>query len=66
MIHENNKPEVSKCYKPEEGSILLSFISKTRSGEYAIIEESSLPYSRITQERESIEIFDDEYYYSIS
>jgi hypothetical protein len=67
MTQKNEKLKGFKYNHPEEeGRIILSFILKTKNGDYAEIEESSLPYSRITQERESIEITDDEYYYSIS
>jgi len=56
--------------KPKEGKdeekALLTFLRKTKEGKYAAIDKSSLPYSRITEESESIELSEEEYYYSIS
>lgn len=50
----------------EKEEVLLTFLKKTREGMYAPIEESSLPYSRIIEERDTIESFEEEFYYSIS
>lgn len=44
---------------------LIAFLEKTKEGEYATIEKSSLPYARIKEETETVEIFGD-YYYGIS
>ena len=56
--------------KSKEGKVeekaLLTFLRKTKEGKYAPIDKSSLPYSRITEETESIESSEEEYYYSIS
>lgn len=56
--------------KSKEGKVeekaLLTFLRRTKEGKYAPIDKSSLPYSRITEESESIESFEEEYYYSIS
>ena len=50
----------------KEGEILIAFLERTREGEYAPIEERSLPYARIKAETESVEIYEEEYYYGIS
>jgi hypothetical protein len=58
-------PEKPKERKDEEKA-LLTFLIRTKEGKYAPIDESSLPYSRITEESENIEFSEEEYYYSIS
>ncbi|MFC1972382.1 hypothetical protein ACFLVE_03145 [Chloroflexota bacterium] len=58
------KPLVEK--PGEQGALLLSFVLKTKEGKYAPIEESSLPYSRLAEERETLEVVEEEYYYGIS
>lgn len=50
----------------KEAEILIAFLKRTREGEYAPIEESSLPYARIKAETESVEIYEEEYYYGVS
>jgi hypothetical protein len=52
-----------KIKKEEE--ILIAFLKRTKDGEYATIEESSLPYARMKEETESVEAYGD-YYYGIS
>lgn len=47
----------------KEEKTLLTFLKRTREGKYAKIDESSLPYVRIKEQRE--EIYEDEYYYSV-
>ena len=44
----------------------LKFLRFTKEGKYAPIEKSSLDYTRISEETEHYEVFEDEYYYSIS
>jgi len=46
--------------------VLLSFLERTKEGTYAPIEESSLPYARITEESQTIELTEEFYYYSIT
>ena len=58
--HTNNNTAV------RQERALLRFLKQTRQGKYADIEESSLDYARIKQEREHIESLVDTYYYSIS
>ncbi len=50
----------------KEAEILIAFLKRTREGEYAPIEESSLPYARIKEETESVEGYEEEYYYGVS
>lgn len=49
----------------EEEETLIVFLEKTREGEYAKIERSSMRYARIEEETETVEI-DGDYYYGIS
>lgn len=49
-----------------EHEVLLSFLRRTKEGKYAPIEESSLPYSRVVEESETLEILEDEFYFNIS
>ncbi len=45
---------------------LLSFLKQTKDGKYAKVDESSLAYARIKEEREEVEAFTETYYYSLS
>lgn len=47
----------------KEKKVLLKFLKRTKSGEYAPIEKSSIPYSRIG---EQTEIIDQIYYYGLA
>ena len=49
-----------------EEQSLLRFLKQTRQGKYADIDESSLGYARIKEEREHIDALTETYYYSIS
>jgi hypothetical protein len=49
--------------RQKEEKALLTFLKQTREGKYAKIEENSLPYVRLKEQRE--EIYEDEYYYSV-
>lgn len=49
-----------------DDQVLLSFLKRTKEGKYAPIEESSLPYSRVVEESETLEILEDEFYFNIS
>lgn len=49
--------------KKNEEKVLLNFLKKTREGEYAKIEDSSLRYLRIKEHREPY--CEEEYYYSV-
>jgi len=45
-------------------SELLVFLTRTRDGHYARIDESSLPYARIREQTEEVYLEDDCYYYT--
>jgi len=46
---------------------LLKFLKLTKTGKYAPIEESSLPYARVKEEREEdVDIYQEDYYYALS
>jgi len=61
QVIKNKKTDVKK-----EEQTLLTFLAKTKKGKYAKIEESSLPYARLKEEREDIKTYEEEYYFSIS
>lgn len=48
--------------KDKKEKDLIAFLEKTKEGEYATIEKSSLPYARIKEETETIETYGDYYY----
>ncbi len=52
--------------KNDKEKTLLSFLKKTKDGKYAKIDESSLAYTRVKEEREEVEAFTETYYYSLS
>jgi len=51
--------------KLKEQEVLLTFLKRTKKGEYAPIDESSLAYARMEEEVETI-VLDEEYYYSMN
>ena len=58
---------IQKPLKEKSGEeVLLSFLERTKEGTYAPIEESTLPYSRITEESQTVELAEEYYYYSIT
>jgi len=59
-MEEKNKKEIQK----KEEKTLLTFLKQTREGKYAKIDESSLLYARLKEQREEV-YYEDEYYYSI-
>ena len=50
--------------RKEEEKALLIFLKQTREGKYAKVDENSLPYSRLKQQREEC-YGEEEYYYGI-
>lgn len=50
--------------KGEEEKALITFLKRTKDGEYAKIEKSSLTYPRVKEQREPY-FSDEEYYYGI-
>jgi len=57
---------IQKPLEENKEEVLLSFLERTKEGTYAPIEESSLPYSRITEESQAIELTEEYYYYSVT
>ena len=57
---------MGKSREAKDEEMLLTFLKRTKEGKYALIEESSLPYSRIDQQTETLEFVEEEYYYSMS
>lgn len=57
---ESKKKEI----RQKEEKALLTFLMRTREGKYAKVDESSLPYIRLKEEREEL-YYEEEYYYSI-
>lgn len=49
----------------KQANALLTFLKQTREGKYAKVDEQSLTYARIKEQREEVS-FEDEYYYSVS
>jgi len=54
------KKHVSK----KEVKVLLTFLRKTKSGEYAPIEKTSIPYSRLNNQ--ATEIDEEQYFYGMT
>lgn len=48
----------------ELGEVLLTFLTKTKEGKYAPIDEASIPYARLGEVTETIDIYQQDYYYS--
>ena len=44
--------------------LILTFLKQTKDGKFAKIEESSLPYIRIQEQREDT-FYEEDYYYSM-
>lgn len=61
-MYNNNKMNGKQS---EKVNALLTFLARTKNGEYAPIDESSLIYTRIKEETDFIEPAE-EYYYSFS
>jgi len=45
--------------------ILVTFLNRTKAGEYSKIDERQLQYSRINAQREETYCEDEEYYYTV-
>lgn len=45
---------------------LLSFLKRTKEGEYAQVEESSIPYSRLIEETLASGCVEEEFYYGVA
>ena len=51
--------------REEEEKVLITFLKRTKDGEYAKIDEKQLAYPRVKEQREPY-YNDEEYYYGIS
>ncbi len=49
-----------------DSKIILKFLERTKDGKFAVIETSSIPYSRIKEIRSDIEVCDEQYQYSMT
>ncbi|GBE17618.1 MAG TPA: hypothetical protein ENH13_03620 [Euryarchaeota archaeon] len=47
-------------------NMVLTFLKQTKRGKYAIIETSSIEFSRVMEQTEIIERHEEEYYYGIN
>jgi hypothetical protein len=56
--------EKKKNLRQKEEKALLTFLTQTREGKYAKIDESSLRYLRLKEQREETSC-EDGYYYSV-
>jgi len=63
MIKEGKIMESKNEELDKKEKALLTFLKLTREGKYAKVDESSLPYSRLKEQREEI-YYEDEYYYN--
>jgi len=45
---------------------LITFLEQTKSGKYVPIDEALLSHLRVTEQDETVELSQDDYYYSIS
>lgn len=59
---KNKKKNAKKVNRVAEKKILLKFLKRTKSGGYATVEKTSIPYSRIS---EQTEVIDQVYYYGL-
>ena len=53
-----------KELRQKEEKALLTFLKQTQKGKYAKVDESSIPYSRLKEQREE-SCYEHEYYYSV-
>ncbi|MBI5808644.1 MAG: hypothetical protein HZA74_09595 [Ignavibacteriales bacterium] len=51
--------------RQQQEKALLTFLTQVKKGEYAKVEESSLRYSRLKEQREESS-YEEDYYYSIT
>lgn len=61
-----NSEDLKEKEMPENNEILLDFLKKTKDGEYAPIDDSSLNYSRLKFETNNVEVEEEQIYYSLS
>ena len=61
---KNNKK--TKQLSGDKTNVLLTFLERTKNGEYAPIEESALQFIRIKEETELTNPYEEDYYYSFA
>lgn len=64
MKLEKSNERESGTRSEQEEKVLLTFLKRTKNGEYAKIDKSSLAYPRVKEQRE-LTYDDEEYYYSL-
>ena len=65
MKIKKEKKVIQTKKQKQESEALLTFLKRTKKGEYAEIEKSSLRYSRASEDIETI-IPEDEYFYNLN
>ncbi len=50
----------------KQNKVLLKFLKQTKEGKFAPIDKGSLKYSRLEESIESINVPEENYYYSLS
>jgi hypothetical protein len=55
-----------KILLPKDNEVILTFLEKTKNGEYSPIEKSSLSYVRMKETDEFSDTHEQEYSYSLS
>jgi len=63
LIRKGVKKMKEKKEEQERKEAILTFLQLTREGKFAEIEESSMPYTRVKEQREDIP--QEEYFYSL-
>lgn len=49
----------------KQNKMLVKFLKQTKEGKYAIIEKSSVKYTRLNQQIDSVQSSEEEYYYGL-
>lgn len=57
-----SKPSVER---QDEEKAIITFLKRTKDGEYAKIDKTSLSYARMKEQREADYSDEEEYYYSV-
>jgi hypothetical protein len=58
--------DMSRTLVPNDNEVLLTFLEKTKNGDYVAIEQSSLDYIRVKEQDESQNILEDLFSYCLS
>lgn len=60
------KTNINNISAVKEEQTLLNFLRQTKQGKYAEIDENSLEYARVKEERSQVDAFTEIYYYNLS